>query len=596
MKRTTRMPRAPQTPSRRRNEPSSAHEKIIHESKRQEAKLRIIPLGGLEEVGENMTVIEYEKNIIIIDMGFRFADEDLLGVDFLIPNIEYLKDKKDWIRGIFITHAHYDHIGAIPYLIDKLGYPPIYTTMLSKGIILKRQEDFPRMKKLRIEIINKNDFKTIQAGPFKVDAFHINHNIPDSIGLAIQTPVGQIIHTCDFKFDFQPVADKPANLARIVELANRGTLLLMSDSTGAENPGYSLSEQTVMENLDEIFDNAKGRIIVSTFASLIGRIQQAIWLAEKHGRRVAIDGYSMRSNVSIATELKYIQAQKHTLIKPEEAIKLPDNTVVIMCTGAQGEDRASLMRIVNKEHRFFRIKPGDSMILSSSIVPGNERAVQYLKDSLYRQGAEVFHYKMMDIHGSGHAYQEELKLMLNLVRPKFFMPIHGQYSMLKSHAHIAQTLDIPKENIAVASNGNIIEITQSSISISTQRAPSTSMMVNSLGTDSVSEVVLKDRQAMAQDGMMIVLALVKSGKVLFEPDIISRGFVYMKESKDLISEIRRRTRHVIERYESRPRHAQTDRDQNNDGALKNILKEELGRFLSAKLRRRPMVIPVIKRV
>jgi len=596
MKRTTRMPRAPQTPSRRRNEPSSAHEKIIHESKRQEAKLRIIPLGGLEEVGENMTVIEYEKNIIIIDMGFRFADEDLLGVDFLIPNIEYLKDKKDWIRGIFITHAHYDHIGAIPYLIDKLGYPPIYTTMLSKGIILKRQEDFPRMKKLRIEIINKNDFKTIQAGPFKVDAFHINHNIPDSIGLAIQTPVGQIIHTCDFKFDFQPVADKPANLARIVELANRGTLLLMSDSTGAENPGYSLSEQTVMENLDEIFDNAKGRIIVSTFASLIGRIQQVIWLAEKHGRRVAIDGYSMRSNVSIATELKYIQAQKHTLIKPEEAIKLPDNTVVIMCTGAQGEDRASLMRIVNKEHRFFRIKPGDSMILSSSIVPGNERAVQYLKDSLYRQGAEVFHYKMMDIHGSGHAYQEELKLMLNLVRPKFFIPIHGQYSMLKSHAHIAQTLDIPKENIAVASNGNIIEITQSSISISTQRAPSTSMMVNSLGTDSVSEVVLKDRQAMAQDGMMIVLALVKSGKVLFEPDIISRGFVYMKESKDLISEIRRRTRHVIERYESRPHHAQTDRDQNNDGALKNILKEELGRFLSAKLRRRPMVIPVIKRV
>ena len=558
-------------------------------------KLKIIPLGGLEEVGKNMTAIEYDKNIIIIDVGFLFADDDLLGVDFLVPNVEYFKDKKDWIRGIFITHGHYDHIGAIPYIIDKLGYPTIYTTPLSKGIILKRQEDFPRMKKLKIEMINKDDPRTIEVGPFKVDPFHVNHNIPDAIGLAVQTPVGQIIHTCDFKFDYQPVADKPADLARIVQLASRGTLLLMSDSTGAENPGHSMSEQVIMDNLDQIFENAKGRIIVSTFASLIGRIQQVIWLAERYGRRVAVDGYSMRSNINIARELKYIVAEKHTLIKPEEALDLPDDKVVILCTGAQGEDRAILMRIANKEHRFFKIKAGDSVILSSSVVPGNERSVQYLKDSLYRQGAKVFHYKMMDIHASGHGYEEDLKLMMSLVKPKFFIPIHGQYFMLKAHADIAKSLGIPEQNIVIASNGSVVELTENSIRLSGQKVPATPTMVNSGGTEDVSEIVLRDRQVMAQDGIMIILSLVnaKTNRVIGDPDIISRGFVYMKESQDLIRDVRNRVRMLIEKQV--PSH-HVHAGENNDLALKNTIREQIGEFFFSKMQRRPMVIPVIKRV
>lgn len=558
--------------------------------------LKVIPLGGLDEVGRNMTLLEYDKNIIIIDMGLRFPEEDMLGIDFIIPNVEYLKDKKDWIKGVFITHAHYDHIGAIPYLIEKLGYPTIYTTLLSKAIILKRQEDFPRMKKLQIEVIDKDNPKTIEVGPFKVDPFHVNHNIPDAIGLAIQTPVGQVIHTCDFKFDFQPVADKPADLARIVQLASRGTLLLLSDSTGAENPGHSISERVIMDNLDEIFENAKGRIIVSTFASLIGRIQQVIWLAEKHNRKVAVEGYSMKSNVSIAKELRYLEVQKGTLISPEEALELPDDKVVIVCTGAQGEDRAVLMRIVNKEHRYFRIKPGDTVIFSSSIVPGNERAVQNLKDGLYRQGAHVFHYKMMDIHASGHAYIEDLKLMLNLVKPKFLMPIHGQYFMLRAHAELAYSVGLPKENVIIASNGSVVEVLPERARLTGQRVPADYVMIDGSGIGDVGEVVLRDRQIMSQDGVMFVVVLLdkRTKKVRLEPEVVSRGFVYMRESRDLIKEIKRRVREVVERYAKKE--ANQYQANGNDNLLKNLVRDELNEFLFYKTQRRPMIIPMIIKI
>ena len=576
---------------------------VKHEPGKQVEPLKVIPLGGLEQVGMNMTLLEYNKNIIIIDAGFLFPSEDMLGIDFVIPNVEYLKDKKDWIKGIFITHAHYDHIGAIPYIIEKIGYPTIYTTMLSKGIILKRQEDFPRLKKLHIEIINKDDPKTIEVGPFKIDPFHVNHNIPDAVGLAIQTPVGQVVHTCDFKFDFQPVADKPADLSRIVELGARGTVLLMSDSTGADTPGHSISEQVIMDNLDEIFEKAEGRIIVATFASLIGRIQQIIWLAEKWGRKVAVDGYSMKSNVAIAQELKYIKAQKGTLIKPEEALHLPDEKVVVMCTGAQGEDRAILMRIVNKEHRFFKIKPGDSVIFSSSIVPGNERAVQGLKDGLYRQGAHVFHYKMMDIHASGHAYQEDLKLMINLIKPKFFIPIHGHYFMLRAHTEIAEALGIPKENIVIASNGSVVEIRPDNIHLSNQKVPVGNVMIDGLGIGDVSDVVIKDRQIMSGDGIMVVVSVIdkKTQRLKQDSDIISRGFVYMKESKELIQEVRRRTRDVVDKYAKKSfvgRGRPEDRNGNgsSESFLKNMIRDEIGDFLYYKTQRRPMVIPVIIRV
>lgn len=552
--------------------------------------LRVIPLGGLEEVGRNMTLLEYEKNIIIIDAGFGFPEEDMPGIDYTIPNVEYLKDKRDWIKGLFITHGHYDHIGAIPYIMDKIGYPTIYTTALSRGIILKRQEDFPRLRKLHVETINKEHPQTIELGPFKVDPFHVNHNIPDSIGLAIQTPIGQVIHTCDFKFDFSPVADKPANIGRIVQLASRGTALLLSDSTGAENPGHSISEKTIYENLEDIFEHAKGRMIVSTFASLIGRLQQVIWLAEKFGRKVVIEGYSMRSNIALSRELGYIEYQKHTVISPEEAQRLPDDKVLILCTGAQGEDRAVLFRIVNKEHRYWKIQPGDTVIFSSSVVPGNERAVQNLKDSLYRQGANVYHYKMMDIHASGHAYQEDLKLMLNLVQPKFFMPIHGHFFMLRAHANIAESLGIPREHIVVASNGSVVEVTSERIRLTPQRVPAEYVMVDGLGIGDVGEVVLRDRQVMAQDGMIVVIAVVDTakGRLRQDPDIISRGFVYMRESKELMQDIKQRARHIVERGIRG-----VGAKDINEGYIKNNLRDQLGEFLFQKTQRRPMILPVL---
>jgi ribonuclease J len=552
--------------------------------------LRVIPLGGLEEVGRNMTILEYEKSIIIIDAGFGFPEEDMPGIDYTIPNVEYLKNKKDWIKGLFITHGHYDHIGAIPYIMDKIGYPTIYTTPLSKGIILKRQEDFPRMRKLHIEPIDKEHPKTIELGPFRVDPFHVNHNIPDSIGLAIQTPIGQVIHTCDFKFDFSPVADQPANIGRIVQLASRGTTLLLSDSTGAENPGHSVSEKTIYENLEDIFEHAKGRMIVSTFASLIGRLQQVIWLAEKFGRKVIIEGYSMRSNVALARELGYIEYQKHTVISPEEAQKLPDEKLLILCTGAQGEDRAVLFRIVNKEHRYWKIQPGDTVIFSSSVVPGNERAVQNLKDSLYRQGANVYHYKMMDIHASGHAYQEDLKLMLNLVQPKFFIPIHGHFFMLRAHANIAESLGIPRENIVIASNGSVVEVTPEKIRLTPQRVPAEYVMVDGLGIGDVGEVVLRDRQAMAADGMIVVIAVVDiaKGQLRQDPDIISRGFVYMRESKELLQEIKSRARQIVERGIRG-----VGAKDINEAYIRNNLRDQLGEFLFQKTQRRPMILPVV---
>lgn len=562
-------------------------------AKQEKPTLKVIPLGGLEEVGKNMTLLEYDKNIIIIDMGLKFAEEDMPGVDFIIPSIDYLKDKKDWIKGIFITHAHYDHIGAIPYLIDKLGYPVIYTTLLTKGIILKRQEDFPSMKKLHIEVINKDNPQTITLGPFQIDAFHVNHNIPDAIGLAIKTPVGLVIHTCDFKFDFQPVGDKPADLGRIVQLASQGTLLLLSDSTGADTPGHSLSEGVIMENLDEIFEKAQGRIIASTFASLIGRIQQIIWLSEKYNRKVAIDGYSMKSNIAISRQLNYLQVQKNTIIEADQIFDYPDNKITILCTGAQGEDRAILMRIANKEHRYFKIKEGDSVIFSSSIVPGNERSVQNLKDSLYRQGAKVFHYKMMDIHASGHAYEEDLKLMINLVKPKFFLPIHGQYFMLKAHAEIAQELEIPKENIVVASNGSVVEVNENKIELSSSHVSTGFTMISNNNRTELNEVVIKDRQMMAENGIMIVISVVdtKTFKVVNVPDVISRGFIYMKESKELVKEVKNKTKFLIERKIVKDKSFLQDSTN-----LKNYLKDQIGGLLSKETSGRPIVIPVIIKI
>jgi len=560
--------------------------KFYKRTKMSSGPLKIIPLGGLEEIGRNMILFEYNNQILIVDIGLQFPDEDMPGIDFIIPNIEYLTshpEKK--ILGILITHAHYDHIGAIPYLIDKLNYPTIYAAPLSRGIILKRQEDFPNLKKLNIEDLGPD--KSITLGPFKISPFHLNHNIPDTLGLAINTPHGLIMYTSDFKFDFQPVGDKPANLSHIAMLASQGVQLLMSDSTGVENSGHSVSEKTIMDNLDTLFAQTKGRIILATFASLISRLQQAIWLSEKYNRKIIIQGYAMRTNLAIAEKLKYVSIKKGTLIDWKEASRLDPQKLTILCTGAQGESEATLMKIVNREHRYLRVQKGDTVIFSSSVVPGNELAVQNLKDNLAKQGANIYHYKMVDIHSSGHGYQEDLKMMIGLTKPRFFIPIHGHFSMLKLHGELAESLGIPKQNVVVATNGQVIELTNNKITATEKFVPTNYIMVDGLGVGDIKEVVLRARQTLSKDGIFIVVALVdrKTGLLHNNPEIISQGFVYMKESKELINQVRKLVREVVSHS--------TSGNTFNESYIRNNLREQIGLFLFKKTQRRPMVLPVV---
>jgi ribonuclease J len=554
--------------------------------------VRVIPLGGLEEVGRNMMVIEYidpshrDGDIIIIDMGLQFPEENMPGIDFIIPNIAYLEDKKERIKGVIITHGHYDHIGAIPYINYRLGNPTIYTMPLTKGIILKRQEEFPHLPKLNIvEISSKSKIK---LGVFDVEFFHVNHNIADTVGVAVHSPVGTIVHTADFKFDNNPVGDKPADYSKMAELSSRGVLLLMSDSTNAENPGHSISEKTIQENLEDIFEHAKGRIIVATFASLLSRIQQIVHLAEKFGRHVALDGYSMKTNIALYRELDYLKVKQGTLIDIKDFNNYPAEKLVLLGTGAQGEENAVLMRITQKEHNQVKLQEGDTIIFSSSVVPGNERTVQALKDAMYKQGARVFHYKMMDIHAGGHAQSEDLKMMINLMRPKFFMPIEGNYFMLRLHADLAESVGIPKENIVIPANGQVVKLTRDSIQPTKENVPTNYVMVDGLGVGDVKEVVLRDRQMLSEDGIFVLIATVDSqtGKLKGSPDIISRGFIYLRESQELLKATRALIKKTVEDATAKMHPV-------NLAYVKDMLRDQVGKFLFQKTKRRPMVLPVI---
>ena len=557
-----------------------------HRPIKTQKKLRIIPLGGLEEVGRNMTLFEYGNDIIIIDMGLQFPEEDMPGIDYIIPNIKYLKGKERNIKGVFITHGHMDHIGAIPHLMPRLGNPPMFTAALTAGIIKKKQEDYPNTSPLNIKVVNFES--SVNLGNFRVEFFHVNHNIPDVLGMAIYTPEGLVIHTGDFKFDHSPTTDKPADIGRIAQLGSQNVLTLMSDSTGAEHPGHSVSEQEIQKTIDGIISKAKGRIIVATFSSLISRIQQIITISEKYGRKVAIDGYSMRTNIEIANKLGYLKIRRGTLIRPEQMKNYPDDKVSLMCTGAQGEGRAVLMRIVNKEHRHVQIKKADTVIFSSSVVPGNERTVQNLKDQLYRQGADVVHYKMMDVHVGGHAQIEDLKMMINLIKPKFFMPIHGNYYMLRLHANIAENLGIPPANTIVAGNGNVVEFTKNSAAITKEKIPSNYVMVDGLGVGDVGNIVLRDRQQMSEDGMftIVIVADSKTGKIVGSPDIISRGFIYMKGSTELVKETKNKVIEIVNK-KAAPEHDA------NWAYVKDNIRDQIGQFLFNKTERRPMILPVV---
>jgi ribonuclease J len=563
--------------------------------------LKIIPLGGLEEVGRNLTAFELvkrngEEEIIILDVGLGYPDsENMMGVDYIIPNVEYLENKKDKIIGILITHGHYDHIGAIPYLIEKLGNPPIYTTPLTKGLILKRQEDFPNSLKLEIYEVKKDDFKPFKLGSFHIEYFHVNHNIPDSVGFFIKTPVGNIMHTGDFKIDFTPFFDKPADLSRIVNLAQEGIDLLMIDSTNSPEPGHTISERKILENLEDIFKKAKGRIIASTFASLLERIQQLIYLAGLYGRKVVIDGHTMRINVEVAKRLGYLKYEKGIFIRPEDSFKLPPHKVLIICTGSQAEEGSALMRIAHKEHKFFKIINNDSVIFSSSIIPGNERIIQMLKDTLAKQGAKIIHYQMMDIHASGHACSDDIRLFINLTRPKYIMPVHGHYFMMKAVEDIAINLGVAKERIVIASNGQIVKMFGDKVELTNERVPANLVYVDGLGLGNVGDLVLRDRKALAEEGMFVAVVVIdtQTGELKNSPDIISRGFVFLKESKDLLNEARKIIRNIVAKN---TKYLGDEIPIIDEEQIKYHIREDLSNFLFRKTKRRPVVLPVVIKV
>ncbi len=552
-----------------------------------EKKLRIIPLGGLEEVGRNMTVFEYGKDIIIVDMGLQFPEEDMHGIDYIIPNSRYLRDKTENIRGVVITHGHLDHIGAIPHHMKVLGNPPIFTGPMTKAIILKRQEDHKDGPNLRIQSVGDEDY--LQLGIFGVEFFHVCHSIPDSLGLVIHTPVGTIMHTGDFKFDQNPVGDEPTDISRIARLSEKGILALMADSTDAGHPGYSISESEVKNNFEEIIQKAEGKVIAGTFSSLITRIRHMVEIAEKNGKKVAVDGFSMKANVEIARKMGYIKAQKGTFIDIREVNQYPRNKVIIMCTGAQGEDNAVLMRIANEEHKHVHLEKGDTIIFSSSVIPGNERTVQYLKDSLARKGVNVIHYQMMDVHSGGHARKEDLKLMINIVKPKYLIPIHGNHYMLRQNADNARSMHMDELHTLIGENGQVIEFDEHQKGkLSREKVPANYVMVDGLGVGDVGNVVLRERQQLAKDGMFTVIVVIDSntGKQIGNADLISRGFIYMRNNQEMLKETRVEIKKIIEQ-KARGGHPI------NWEYIRNTIREDVGQFLFNKTQRRPMILPVI---
>jgi len=551
--------------------------------------VRVIVLGGLEEVGRNCTLIEYKDDIIFIDMGLEFPGEDMPGVDYIVPNMSYLRGKEKNIRGVIITHGHYDHIGGIPHTVPNIGNPPIYALPLTAGIIKKRQGDY-QGPGINMNIINIDS--VLQLGVFKVHFFHVNHNIPDSSGVVVETPMGTIVHTGDWKFDFHPVGDKPADLAKIAKVGNDGVALLMGDSTNAGLKGHQVSEKVIGEELEGIIKKAEGRIIVGTFASLLSRVKQIIEISEAQGRKVALDGYSMKSNVEIAKELGIIKSNSKTLIKIEEANKYPDNKITIICTGAQGEKNAALSRIANDEHRFIQIHKGDTIIFSSSVVPGNEASVQRLKDTMYRKEAIVLHKDIMDVHAGGHAKQEDVKLMLSLFKPKYYMPIEGNHSLLKDNQNVAISMGWDKKDTFVADNGQVIELWkdkkgESYSRMTNEKVPTDYVFVDGLGVGDISEIVLRDRKELSEDGMVVVIVKVekRTGKIIGSPDIVSRGFVMMKDNRKLIND----TRSLVVKVAS-----SNDPKSNADPKfIKKQIRDEVGKFLFKRTERRPMIMPVM---
>jgi ribonuclease J len=547
--------------------------------------LRLVPLGGLEEVGRNCSFVEYKNEIVVIDMGLQFPEDETPGIDYIIPNVEYLEKKKQNIAGIVLTHGHYDHIGALPHVLARLGNPPIYATSITKAIIEKRADDFPNAPKMNIQIIKDGDEMKL-SNNISAYFFGVPHTIPETTGVMLKTPVGNIVHFADFRLDYDDEGN-PHGLEEFEKLGKMGVHTFMVDSTAAERPGHSISEKTVEKNLEEIFKTAEGRVVVATFSSLITRIAEIIKIAERLGRKVALNGYSMKTNIQIAQGLGFVKAKEGTLIAVEELAKYKDEKVLILTTGAQGESNAGLMKIINGEHRHIKVKPGDIFVLSSSVIPGNERSVQTVKDNLARQGAIVYHSALVDIHSSGHAPKGDIKLVIELLKPKFLMPVHGYYFMRAANGITAREAGVLKDNVRLMDNGQVAELTKDSFKVTKEEVPAYYVMVDGLGVGDVEEVVLRDRRALAAEGMLVIILTVDrdNGRLLKNPDIISRGFIYLKDNQEILDEIRKRIRGLMTRI---PNFKEVEPDY-----VKTLLRDQVGQYLYTKTKRRPMILPVV---
>ena len=506
--------------------------------------LRIIPIGGLGEVGKNMTLYEYGNNILIIDAGLMFPENDMIGIDYIIPDFEYyLKDKKDLVRGIIITHGHEDHTGAIQHLLEDIN-APIYATPLTRGLLEVKLNRNGMAGKADLRTINAGD--RLQIGPFQIDFFHVCHSIPDAVGLGIETPAGLIVHTGDYKFDHTPVDNWPTDYAKLAEFAQRGVMALLADSTNATEPGWTKSERVINGALDKVFDEAKGRILVATFASLISRMQQVANAAERHGRKIAFTGRSMVDNMNMARELGYVDFPKRLVISLEKSLSMPNDQVVLMCTGSQGEPRSIMGRLANGTNRKFDIREGDTIVLSSQPIPGNEEAVFRTINKLFRRGANVIYEAIAPVHVSGHASQEEMKLLLHLVRPKNLIPIHGELRMLKQHARLAEEVGIEKENIFVVENGQIIEFIDGKVHLG-ERVPGGYIFVDGSSVGDVDSSIVREREALGRDGIMVVNLKVdqKHHELKGKPDIVTRGFILPEEFDPIMDKLEKQIRKTI---------------------------------------------------
>ena len=548
-------------------------------------KVQIIPLGGLGEIGKNMTVFRYGDDMILIDAGLMFPEDDMLGIDLVIPDITYLVENKDKIKGIFLTHGHEDHIGALPYVMKQIDCP-VYGTALTLGILQGRLKE-NGVGNENLHVVKPGD--KINAGAFKLDFIRVNHSIPDAVAIAITTPIGVIIHTGDFKIDHTPVDGQVMEFNKFAEYGDRGVLCLLADSTNAERPGFTPSEKMVGQTFDEEFRYAKHRIIVATFSSNVHRIQQVVDTAVKYDRKVAVIGRSMVNVVNIAKELGYLKVPEGVLIDIDETHNYTPEKVVIITTGSQGEPMSALTRMAMNDHKKVDIMPGDTVIISATPIPGNEKLVSKTIDNLLKQGANVVYGRSEGIHVSGHASQEELKLMHNLVRPKFFIPVHGEYRMLVRHAKLAQDLGMPKENIFIGENGQILEFTRDK-GVVAGKVTSGKILVDGLGVGDVGNIVLRDRRQLSQDGILIIVVTMDkaSGKVVSGPDIVSRGFVYVRESEALMDEARERVKQALEKCE--------DSKVTEWATIKSNVRDALGRYLFDKTRRRPMILPIIMEI